>query len=185
MSDIQASNRAIPLPSAEINLGGSSTNEVFFKTASAQNGVASGTTLICYAPGSNSLKNRPFRVRVGGRVTAGTAASFTANLYWGTASLSASNTKIATHGAGIAASASTNWQLTFEGMWDATSSQIVGFFSGYVAGQVKTPTVQTTSATSVDLSGESTSNGFTISASFSSGNASNVAYVDYFEVIPQ
>lgn len=185
MPSIEAAKAAIPLPSAEINLGGTSTNEVFFKTASAQNGVAAGTALTLYAPGQNTLKNRPFRVRVGGRVTAGTLGSFTANLYWGTTSLSATNIKIATHTCGLGTSTSSTWRLDADLSWDSTSSQLTGAFSGYMAGTVKALTTLTTSTTSVDLSGESTSNGFQISASFTAGNAANVAFVDYFELLTQ
>ena len=58
MSDIQASDRAIPLPSAELNLGGTSTSETQFLTASAQNGVAAGTKLITRYQYDNS-KNNP------------------------------------------------------------------------------------------------------------------------------
>src|SRR5690242_398812 len=96
MPNISASQKAQPLPSAEINLGGTSTNEKQFLQASATALAATGTPLTCYAEGSNLMKNRPFQVVVGGRLTTGTSAAFTASLYWGTSTTSTSNTKIAT-----------------------------------------------------------------------------------------
>lgn len=182
MSDIQAAKSAIPLPSAELNLGGTSTNEKQFLTASAQNGVASGTTLICYTPGTNILKSRPFTVRVGGRVTAGTAGTFTVSLYWGTSTTSTSNTKVATVSSALGA-ASSNFNLELEGRWDSLTAGLQGVQSGWCGGTIKSPSVVSTSTSSVDLSGESTSNGFTVTGTFGTGNASNVAYIDYFEVL--
>jgi len=182
MSDITAATRAIPLPSAEINLGGTSTNEVFFKTVSAQNGVPAASTLVCYMPGSNVMKDRPFKVIVGGRVTVGSTGNFTASLYWGTTSLSASNVKIATGVAGIGSGVSTNWQIIFEGMWDSTSGQIVGVQRGWVAAKIISVATITASAATVDLSGESTSNGFTCTGTFSVGSATSAATITTFEV---
>ncbi len=182
MPSLEQGTHANPLPSAEINLGGTSTNELFFKTASAQNGVAAASTLVCYTPGSNVMKQRPFKVRVGGRVTTGTSATATFSLYWGTTSLSASNIKVASNSA-VIATASRNWFIEFTGQWDSTSSQIMGVQSGWVAGSVVSGTVITASTSTVDLSGESTSNGFTVTGTFSSGNASNAAFVDFFEVL--
>lgn len=184
MSDIQAASRAIPLPSAEINLGGTATAEAQFLTASAQNGVASGTRLICYTPGSNMLKQRIFKVRVGGRVTTGTTAVFTASLYWGTSATISSNKKVASGQANLV-STSGNWLVEFEGQWDATSAQLIGVQRGWVNSVPIALATISTSTTTVDLSGESTSNGFTVTGTFSSGNASNAAIVDFFEVIPQ
>lgn len=184
MSDIQAATRAIPLPSAEINLGGTGTAEGQFLTASAQNGVAAATTLKCYTPGSNVLKSRRFVVRVGGRVTGGTTTNFTGKLYWGTSSTISSNTSLATTGAIAVNSTSGNWEIVAECGWDSTSAKIGGTFAGYVNATAVARVVLSNLPTTVDLSGESTSNGLTVTGAFSSGNASNAAYVDYFEVLP-
>lgn len=185
MPSIQQGRAAIPLPSAEINLGGASTNEKQFLTASATALAASGTTLILYAQGSNVLKNRPFQVVAGGRFTTGAAGIFTANIYWGTSSTSTSNTKIAAAASGSIAATSGTWKLVFDGTWDSTSSQICGAFQGYNNAKVISPTIISTSVTTVDLSGESTSNGFTVTGTFSAGNASNAAIVDYFELLTE
>lgn len=183
MPDIQAATTALPLPSAEINLGGTSTSEKQFLTASAQNGVAAGQPLKCYTPGSNTLKSRRFSVRVGGRVTGGTTTNFTAQIYWGTSSTIASNTSIATSSTNAVNSTSGNWEMNADLRWDSTSSKIGGFFSGFVNATAVSRVVLSNLPTTVDLSGESTANGFTVTGTFSSGNASNVAYVDYFEVL--
>lgn len=184
MSDIQADSRALPLPSAEINLGGTGTAEAQFLTASAQNGVAAGTRLICYTPGSNQLKQRRFVVRVGGRVTGGTTTNFTGKLYWGTSSTISSNTSIATTGAIAVNSGSGQWELVAELTWDSTSAKIGGTFQGHVNATAVARVVLSNLPTTVDLSGESTSNGFTVTGTFSSGTATNAAYVDWFEVLP-
>lgn len=184
MPDIQASNVALPLPSAEVNLGGTATTEAQFITASRVGQRAAGQPLAVYTPGSNTLKARRFMVRAGGRVTGGTTTNLTVKLYWGTSSTIGSNTNIATTGAIACNSASGNWELACDLMWDSTSSKLQGKFAGWVNATAVAAAVLSTGPTTVDLSGETTSNGFTVTATFSAGNASNVAYVDYFEVIP-
>ena len=125
--DIQAAKAAIPLPSAEVNLGGTSTSEVQFLTASAQNNVAAGQPLVCYFPGSGIVNRRLFRVRCGGRVKGGSAASnFTGSVYFGVSSTVASNTKILTTGAVALAANQGQWNIEGRLSWDSTSGIIEG-----------------------------------------------------------
>lgn len=184
MPDIQASDRAIPLPSAEVNLGGTSTSEVQFLTASAQNGVAAGTPLICYAPGSNTLKNRSFRVKAWGRWGTAVASNLTIKIYLGTSSTIASNTQLATSGAiGSAAGASMNatWGLECECCHESTTGSISGLFRGWGN---KTVVAQAVLSNTASFNAATEGQGFTITAQFATGTATNFAYVDGFEVIP-
>lgn len=185
MPSIEQGNSAIPLPSAELNLGGTSTSEAQFLTASAQNGVAAGQPLKLYAPGSNVLKGRPFTVRVGGRVTGGSAASnFTGILYYGTSSTIASNTAIATTGARALAANAFTWELEARMTWNG-ANQINGRYIGYVGGVLASAAILTNTTSSTTLNSQSTSDGFTITGTFSTGQAANTAYVDWFEIITQ
>ena len=191
MSDIQNAQSAIPLPSAEINLGGTATNEKAFLSASASGGVASGSALPCRLPGSNILKNRPFLIRVAGRVTGGTTTNFTGIIRYGNSATVASNTQLATTGAIAVNSASGTWLLECECTMDSTSLKLCGVFYGYVNATAVAQITLSNNVTVLDPSTEpalttssATQNVLTVTGTFSSGNASNVAYVDVFEVIP-
>ena len=190
MSDIQNAQSAVPLPSAEINLGGTSTSERFFLTSSASGGVASGSAVMCRLPGSNILKNRPFRIRAAGRVTGGTTTNFTAKIYYGNNATVSSNTQIATTSTNAVNSASGTWLLECECTMDSTSLKICGVFFGFVNATAVAQVTLSNNVTILDPSTEpslttasATQNVLTVTGTFSTGNASNVAYVDVFEVI--
>lgn len=192
MSDIQAAQSAVPLPSAEINLGGTSTTEKLFLSAIASGGVAAGSPLMCRIPGSNTLKNHFFRIRIGGRVTGGTTTNLTVSLYQGTSTTIASNTKIASTGAIAANSLSGNWYLECLVGWDSTSTKLQGIMYGWVNATAVAAAIMTSVVTTPDLTTEAVLNvasaastnipALTVTGTFSSGNASNVAFVDLFEV---
>lgn len=190
MSDIQAGQSAVPLPSAELNLGGTSTVETLFKSATASGGVAAGSPLQCRLPGSNTLKNRPFVIRLAGRVTGGGTTNFTAQLYLGNTTSATTNAKLATTGAIAVNSSSGNFLLETKCMWDSTSGKIGGYFEGYVNATAVAQVINSTLPTSVDLSTEAnlnvaaaTTNAITCTGTFSSGFAGNLAIVDVFEVL--
>lgn len=185
MPDLQATMAALPLPSAELNLGGTSTSEKQFLTASAQNGVASATTLTCYIPGSKVVSNRPISIVVGGRVFA--VGAFTASLYMGSSSTISSNTKIATTGSlsPSAGGANCNWQIRVDGCCDATGNTINGIQKGWVGGATAVAQAILTATAAVTVANASSTLGLSITGTFATGNASNVAYVDYFEVLAE
>ena len=190
--DIQAGQSALPLPSAEINLGGTSTSEKQFITASASGGVATGQPVMCRIPASNTLKNRSFLIRVAGRVTGGASGNFTCSVYFGNSTTIGSNTKIMSTGAVATGGVAGNYLLEAVCFWDATSKQIGGTQYGYVAQTNVAQAVLSGFPASVDLSvepnlaatGAGTTNALTVTGTFGTGNASNVALVDVFEVIP-
>lgn len=176
--DIGLVYQAKKLPSAELNLGGTSTSAVQFKDSGGSDG------LICYIPGSNKLKNRRFKVRASGRVTGGTTTNFTITMYYGVSATVSSNTAIEASTARAVDSASHNWMIEADLVWDVTSQKLQGMGISVVANiGVDAWAVINNVPTSVDLSGEGL--GFTLTGTFSTGNASNVAYCDQFELIPQ
>ncbi len=191
MSDIQGAQSAIPLPSAEINLGGTSTSEKQVLMASASGGVVSGSPLQCRIPGSNTMKNRAFRIRVGGRVTGGGTTNFTISLYQGNSATVSSNTKIATSSTNAVNSMSGNFYLECLCAWDSTSTKLQGIMYGWVNATAVAAAIMTSVVTTPDLTAEATlttASGaatvpiLTVTGTFSSGFAGNVAYVDLFEV---
>ena len=182
MPSIEQGQSAHLLPSAELNAGGTSTSEVQFTTASDDGQVAAGQPLVCYIPGSNVMRYRPFKVRVGGRAVGGSAATnFTANLDFGVSATIASNTTVATTGAIALAANTTGWFLEVDMHWSGT--QLTGLQKGWVHNTAVAQAIVTATAATTTLNAQSTSNGFTVTGQFSAGQAANVAYVDWFEVL--
>lgn len=194
MSDYSIVQGTLGLPSAGL---GNATSETQFTTANAQGGLASGSVLMCRIPASNTLKFRPFIVRAGGRVTTGTTATLTPKLYFGGSSTISSNSAFYAPGAGQSlATASSNWLLEAECYWDSTSLVVNGFATGF-CGTTLYSLAATTQLTNIDISSTevnlrslannpaaSATNAlvFSITGLFSSGNASNNAFVDVFEI---
>jgi hypothetical protein len=183
MPSIEVGSTAMPLPSAEINLGGTSTSEKQFLMASASGSLAAGQPLTCFADGSNVLKRRPFKVVVGGRVTGAGATNFTGKLYLGTSSTIASNTNIASTGAVATAGNTGTWHLEADLAWNSDNGIVSGIQRGWVIAVAVAQATLTTSASITTLNTENSNNGFTVTGQFSSGIAGNAAYVDYFEVL--
>jgi hypothetical protein len=180
MPNIGSSNRAL-VPSAELNLGGTATTEKQFTDS-----TTAATRLILYAPGSGVLDKRSFRVRAWGRCLAGTAGNLTVALYWGTSATIGSNTKVCTTGAiAMGTTPGGNWLLETQMVYDSASQRIEGLMKGFIHATALAQVINTAAATSVDLTTATTSEGqgFTITGTFSAGNASNTAYVDGFELI--
>ncbi len=182
----QASVIARPkqIPSAEINLGGTSTSKKAFLDNS-------GAVLVCPFPSggqlsSNTLKQMSiFKVVLGGRVTGGTTTNFTPSLQYGTSATVASNTDILTGAAVAVNSVSGLWMIEAVCMVDYTSKKIDSSITiQKVSGSTVTLTAAATgtnviTSVSADVG---TALGFVAACTFSAGNAGNVAYVDVFQV---
>lgn len=188
MSDFSIVQSALPLPSAGL---GNASSETQFTTASAQPGLASGSVLMCRIPASNVLKSRVFSVKLAGRITTGTTATFTPKLYFGGSSTISSNSAVSAPGAGQSlATAKSNFMLDFEFYWDVTSKVLNGILWGGFCGTTAYAQAATTQITAVDLSGTevnlSTAAGadlvFSVTGLFSAGNANNTAFLDVFDV---
>lgn len=190
MPDIGASKYGLLLPSAELNLGSTSTSEKQFLLSAATAGVAAGQPLVCPLPGSNVLKqSRPFRIRAAGRGAAA-AGNLTIAMYFGNSTTITAGNKIATTGALSIATVGT-WFLEAQCTWDSVSQSINGVFWGYVRGGTAVgPTTLSNIQTAVDLSVEPnlttaalTTNCIHLTGTFGTGAAANTAFVDVFEVI--
>lgn len=120
-----------------------------------------------------------FNLKAWGRATGGTTTNFLPQIQFGTSVTAASNTDITVMTTRAYNSASGNWWIEAQMVWDSTSKILVGSFTGGggTAGTLNTPTI-TTALSAKDF----TTNGlgFTVSAIFSATNAGNLAYMDGF-----
>lgn len=178
------------LPSAELNLGGTSTAEKVFC-------LAGSTTVACVLPlptlealaGSTGKKFSLVKIYAAGRVTGGTTTNFTAQLQFGTSITATSNTDMESGAAVAVNSVSGQWIIDGTYAIDYTSGKIDGYAANMISGSTVTYTAVAkadntiTSSTTAALSfTTSTPQGFVVTGTFSSGNASNVAYLDVFHM---
>lgn len=178
------------LPSAELNLGGTSTSEKVFT-------ISTSTTTACILPipslealaGANAKKMSILKVYAAGRVTGGTTTNFTPKLYWGTSTTVASDTAFMSGAAVAVNSVSGMWAIEGTLFLDYTSVKIDGYFTNMITGSTVTLTAAakataTLSASSTPAFSFTTNSlqGFVLTGTFSSGNAANVAYVDVFQL---
>lgn len=178
------------LPSAELNLAGTSTTEKVFT-------ISTSTSIACILPlpslealaGSAGKKMSMIRITAAGRVTGGTTTNFTAQLQFGTSTTVASNTDLESGAAVAVNSVSGLWAIDGLYMLDYTSGKIDGYAANFISGSTVTFTAiakadNTISSSSTPAFSFTTSSaqGFVLTGTFSSGNASNVAYVDVFQM---
>jgi hypothetical protein len=142
-----------------------------------QGGMVSGTSL---------LDGRPIYVRASGKVTTGASSTLIVTLYYSAAAAGAityNGTGVSTTGVtlttGSIATTSGNWMLEAEFLWDFTSKQLNGVFSGLSS---PTPTVAAPAAatqiTAVDLSIPGP--GLVCGCHFGTTGAANVATLSEF-----
>lgn len=187
----QASVIARPkqLPSADLNLGGTSTSEkVFTDSASTPAALVLPLDMDALAA-ANGKKCSIFKIIAAGRVTGGTTTNFTPKLYFGTSTTVASDTAFASGAAVAVNSVSGIWAI--EGMFvlDYVSGKIDGYFTNMVSGSTvtltaaakATATISSSSTPALSFTTQS-QQGFVLTGTFSGGNASNVAYVDVFQL---
>jgi hypothetical protein len=161
----------------ELNQGGTGTAEILFTTDGT---VAAKTQL----PSNGEFKNRPFLVRAWGRVTGGGTTNFTVKLYFGTSNTIASNTIVEASTARAVDSANHNWIIEIWVVWDEVSDKIQGVGRSVVANLADAVAVIDNVPGSVDPS-DNTERAFTVTGTFSSGFAGNVANLDGLEVVGQ
>ncbi len=178
------------LPSAELNLGGTSTAEKVFTIS-----TSTSTACILPLPSLDALAGPTFKrlsvvkIVAAGRVTGGTTTNFTPKLYFGTSTTVASDTSVGTGAAVAVNSVSGTWIIEGTYVIDNVSGKITGSFSNQTSGSTVTytavaaATTVITSSTTPALSFTTTSaQGWVVTGTFSAGNASNVAYVDVFQM---
>ena len=178
------------LPSAELNLGGTSTSEKVFT-------ISTSTSTACILPlpslealaGSTGKKMSVIKITAAGRVTGGTTTNFTAQLQFGTSTTVASNTDIESAAAVAVNSVSGLWSLESTLLVDITSGKLDGYSACFISGSTVTYTAVAKSDNTISASSTPvlslTSNsqqGFVVTGTFSGGNASNVAYIDVFQL---
>lgn len=159
----------------ELNQGGTSTSEVQFT-------VDGTNAYYVVLPSGTQLKNRPFRVFAAGRAGSGTTTNFTVKLDYGISTTIASNTTIEASTARALASGNHNWMIAAECMWDSTSDKIQGRGWSMVANLVDAVAALDAAPTAANPEDGTTVLGFTLTGTFSSGDATNVAYVDVFQI---
>lgn len=167
----------------ELNQGGTGTSAIIFSTDGttpillplpAASQLASGTG----TSGRSSL----FTVRAWGRVTGGTTTNYTVTLYYGTSITAGSDTILLASTARAVDSANHLWFATATLVVDAVSDKIQGKAEIMIANLLNADAVISNVPTSVTVDANSTL-GFVIAGTFSSGNASNAAYLDGFEIV--
>jgi hypothetical protein len=120
-----------------------------------------------------------FKLKAWGRMTGGTTTNFLPQIQYGVSVTAASNSDFTVMTTRACNSASSNWWIDADAIWDYTSQRLNGSFTGGggSAGTLNTATI-CTQLTSKDLSTNGL--GFTVSAIFSATNAGNLAYLDGF-----
>lgn len=134
---------------------------------------------------ADSVNCARFRIRAWGRVTGGTTTNWTPSLQFGRSNTFASNTTLATLTASAFNTASGIWSLDADLLWDATSGQISGVFGGLngsTAAIIANALITPVTGQAPVLPANSQTFYFSIGGLFSATNASNLAYLDGFEV---
>lgn len=117
-----------------------------------------------------------FRVRAWGRATSGATSNFKATLQYGNSITAGSNTDLVALTNRSYATASGDWFIDLDGIWDATLGKICGNGGGFNLSTAETVAAITNQT--ADLTQQSI--GFSVSALFGTSNASNVCYLDAF-----
>lgn len=138
---------------------------------------AGSAVATCRVPLTTATLNRPMRIIAGGRVLAGAAMDFTARLYWGGSSTIASNTSITTAVTSCAASTQQLWMIDVTIGGTQTSATDPGTISIVYVGTTGT------AAAALTTTDQGLPNALiSITGTFGSSNASNTAYLDWFEI---
>lgn len=151
------------------------------------NTLTSTTTQVApnLAGHADSVNCVRFTVRAWGRVTGGTTTNWTPSLQFGNSNTFTTNTTMGSLTASAFNTASGVWSLDADLIWDATSGKISGTISGLngstaaiVASALITPV--TGQAPVAPANAQTLT--FSIGGIFSATSASNLAYLDGFEV---
>jgi len=179
--------RGNQLPSAELNLGGTSTStKVFLNSAGTAVTAILDKDTLAGTPGKAFSR---IRVVAAGRVTGGGSTNFTPTLYWGTSTTTASNTALCTGATVAVNSVSGTWEIDAELCIDYTSVKITGNFANQISGSTTTFTARAAVTNAITASSTpalsfttATPQGFCAAGAFSSGFAGNIAYLDVLQI---
>jgi hypothetical protein len=121
-------------------------------------------------PASGKLAGQGVRIASRGEIIAGASLNVTISYRIG---LTVAGTLLATTGAvGTGGAGNFNYELVFEGVWDANSSSIRGRMFGHVAGTAVAEVINSTVISGVDPNG-STDVQVCVTALFGTSNAAN------------
>ncbi len=175
------------LPSAELNLGGTSTSEKVFLGSDGNPLVLPLPVADLAGPAGKRLS--AFKIFAAGRVTGGTTTNLTVQLQYGTSATVASNLDLESAAAVAVNSVSGIWTLDGTYVIDNVSGKIDGYSNCLISGSTVTFTATAkadntvTSSSTATLSFTTTDvQGFVLTGTFSGGSANNVAYVDVFQL---
>lgn len=167
----------------ELNQGGTGTAILVFSTDGTVPIILPLPSAGQLASGSGtSGTSSAFRVRAWGRVTGGTTTNFTITLQYGTSVTGGSNTTIEASTARAVDSADHLWEINAWCVVDAVSDKIQGYGNAMVANLFDAEAALDNVPTSVDLTANATV-GFVVAGTFATGNASNTAHLDGFQLI--
>lgn len=167
----------------ELNQGGTSTSAIIFSEDGTDPIICPLPSAAQLAQGSSTTGfSSRFKVRAWGRVTGGTTTNYTVTLYYGTSLTAASNTVIEASSARAVDSANHLWSIEVDCQVDAVSDKIQGFGWAMVANLKDAEAALDNVPTSVDVTAGTSTLGFVVAGTFSSGDASNTAHLDGFQV---
>lgn len=164
----------------ELNQGGTSTSETVF-TSDGTNPIVLRLPTGEQLASANGKKARRISISAGGRVTGGTTTNYTPKLQFGTSATESSNTDLEAGGAVAVNSVTGGWMIEWTG-FITKDSVLDGAGRHFVSGSTRTFTdwaVQDNAVTTADPDADGTL-GFVVTGTFSSGHASNAAYLDWF-----
>lgn len=163
-------------------------NDLANATVEAQFPNGRGTPLILPLPSNGTLANKRFNVVVAGTVSSTITNTFTLGVYFGFSPTILSNTQLITTGPLSTASGS-NFELTITLYWTTGANTITGSATGMLANSPIGQANINTPITSADPNRDSNtflqsgaSYGFTVTGFFGTGNASNHATVNIFDL---
>jgi hypothetical protein len=164
-------------------------NDVGNATAETQMPNGRATPLQLALPSNNSLANKSFRVRVSGRASTTTNTTFRMKVYFGMATVIASNTLIFDSGSQSINNTKSNFEFWLDMQWDSDSKSITGRGTGSLANNILGPSTLNNVPISADPNRDSNTflqsgptYGFTVTGIFGGSSAGNHAYIDEFSL---
>lgn len=164
----------------ELNNGGTSTSATVF-TSDGTNVILLPLPVSGQLGGSSPQPGSRFSVRAWGRVIVAGSYNFTVFLQYGTSATASSNSDISNSGTVSLASLTTNWFIDAQLIWDGTSNRINGSAQNLIHTTLEAIATIDTAITGADPDA-GTTRGFVVGCTFGTGNASNFAYLDGFQI---
>ncbi len=164
----------------EGNQGGTSTTETIFTSDGTIPAVTYLNPLqLTGASGATTGGASYFQVCAYGRVVTAGSYTFLPQLYYGTSATVASNTSMGIVPVVTLATLTTNWKIVADCCYDGDSGRLIA----QTQHAIHTTTNQTGGSITGITSNNLTAQGFVVSFTFGTGNASNKVYLDGLDII--